>query len=150
MRYYSYEDFTKDVSILYHELKSQNFDSIVAIARGGLTLAHFLSQKLNIRTVQSIGSELYDNDTKRDKIKIIDTCDFDGLKKVLVVDDIADSGETLSVIMKHLENKNSKVEFVTCTLFYKKTSTYKPTHWVNEADDWIDFFWENSSQDFTN
>ena len=36
----------------------------------------------------------------------------------------------------------SEIEFNSATLFYKKTSIYEPDFWVNEADDWIDFFWE--------
>lgn len=64
------------------------------------------------------------------------------VKKVLVVDDIADSGDTLEAVMEYLEKKYEDIEFVSCTLFYKKTSLYEPHFWINEADDWIDFFWE--------
>ena len=57
-------------------------------------------------------------------------------------DDISDSGETLVAIMQHLEDKYSDIEFKSATLFYKETSVYKPHFWINEANDWIDFFWE--------
>ena len=44
--------------------------------------------------------------------------------------------------MEHLISGHKEVEFKSATLFYKKTSVYEPDFWINEADDWIDFFWE--------
>jgi xanthine phosphoribosyltransferase len=61
---------------------------------------------------------------------------------VLVVDDIADSGETLAYIMSYLSENFPEITFQSVTLFYKKTSCYEPDFWINEADAWIEFFWE--------
>lgn len=142
MIYYSYENFKNDTNSLIEKVRSSDFGGIVAIARGGLTLSHAMAEGLNIRQVQSIRTELYDKTTKRDAITIFTKCEFKSVKKVLVVDDIADSGDTLKAVMEYLEKKYEDIEFVSCTLFYKKTSVYEPHFWVNEADDWIDFFWE--------
>ena len=142
MKYYSYENFKVDTNSLIQNMKNLNFEAIVAVARGGLTLSHVIAEGLDIRQVQSIRTELYDKTLKRDTINIFDTCKLEGVKKVLVVDDISDSGDTLKSVMQHLEEKYSHIEFQSATLFYKKTSIYEPTFWVNEADDWIDFFWE--------
>ncbi|MGE4419990.1 MAG: phosphoribosyltransferase [Sulfurimonas sp.] len=142
MKYYSYEDFKIDTRSLIHRVKSSNFEALVAVARGGLTLSHAIAEGLDIRQVQSIRTELYDKTLKRDMLNIFDTCQLDGVKKVLVVDDIADSGDTLRAVMEYLEKKYKDIEFSSCTLFYKKTSVYEPHFWINEADDWIDFFWE--------
>ncbi len=142
MKYYSYEDFKIDTLSLIQRVKDSNFGAIVAVARGGLTLSHAMAEGLDIRQVQSIRTELYDKSVKRDKLEVFDTCHLDGLKKVLVVDDIADSGDTLKAVMDYLEKKYEDIEFVSCTLFYKKTSVYEPHFWINEADGWIDFFWE--------
>ena len=73
--------------------------------------------------------------------------EFDNVKRVLVVDDISDSGETLDAVMKSLACGNSEIEFKSATLFYKKTSVYEPHFWINEANDWIDFFWERDFKD---
>ena len=72
-----------------------------------------------------------------------------GSTRVLVVDDIADSGETLKIVMNDLTSKNSKIEFKSATLFYKKSSVYEPDFWINEANDWIDFFWERDFKEVT-
>ena len=142
MRYYSYEDFKKDTNLVLKDLKLLDIDMIVAVARGGLIFAHSISEGLKIRNVQSIRTELYDDNKKREKITIYDNCNFKGVKNILVVDDISDSGETLDAIMKKFKNENQNLNFKTVTLFYKKSSCFEPDLWVNEATQWIEFFWE--------
>ena len=142
MKYYSYENFAKDANSLINQVKDFNPHAIVGIARGGLTLAHAMAEGLNIRNTQTLRTELYDEQDKRSCITLEGTCEFDNVKRVLVVDDISDSGVTLDAVMKSLACGNSEIEFKSATLFYKKTSVYEPHFWINEADDWIDFFWE--------
>ena len=143
MKYYSYENFKNDTNSLINRVRDSDFDGIVAIARGGLTLSHVMAEGLDVRQVQSIRTELYDKTTKRDDLTIFGKCDFKSARKVLVVDDIADSGDTLKAVMEHLKSDFKDIEFSCATLFYKKTSIYEPDFWINEADDWIDFFWES-------
>ena len=142
MKYYAYENFKNDTNRLIKKVEEFKPQTIVGIARGGLTLAHCMAEGLDIREVQTLRTELYDSTCKRDELTIFDTCALNSVKRVLVVDDIADSGETFEAIMKHLKEKYSEVEFKSAALFYKKTSIYEPDFWVNEADEWIDFFWE--------
>ena len=142
MRYYSYEDFRIDTRVLIQNVRNLEVHSIVGIARGGLTLAHGMAEGLDIREVQTLRTELYDKTNKRDSIQVFENCSFSPNTKVLVLDDIADSGETLQNIMELLEDKYPQVEFLSATLFYKKTSKYKPDFWVQEANEWIEFFWE--------
>ncbi len=142
MKYYAYKDFKKDTNVLIKEVANFNPQSIVGIARGGLTLVHAMAEGLNVREVQTLRTELYDKTCKRDSLAIFNSCEFADKQRVLVVDDISDSGETLLAVMKSLEDKYKEVEFKSATLFYKKSSVYEPHFWINEADDWIDFFWE--------
>lgn len=142
MKYYSYENFKIDTKKLIEEVKELHFDAIVAVARGGLTLSHAMAEGLGIRQVQSIRTELYDKSLKRENISIFGECQFKNIKKVLVIDDISDSGDTLNAVMNYLQSEYKYIEFKAATLFYKKTSSYEPHFWINEADDWIDFFWE--------
>jgi xanthine phosphoribosyltransferase len=142
MKYYSYENFKNDTNDLISKLRASDFDSIIAIARGGLILSHAVAEGLNIRDVQSIRTELYDSTCKRDALSIFGKCELKNSKKVLVLDDISDSGDTLKAVMSELQKDFTNVEFTSATLFYKKTSIYEPDIWINEANDWIDFFWE--------
>jgi len=142
MKYYSYEDFKVDTNKLIKQAEPFDAEVIVGIARGGLMLAHAMSEGLDIRNVQSLRTELYDDTKKRDTLTIHNSCTFEGVKKVLVVDDISDSGETLKAIMEELETKYKDIEFKSATLFYKKTSLHQPDFWINKATEWIEFFWE--------
>jgi len=142
MKYYSYENFKNDTNDLISKLGASDFDSIIAIARGGLILSHAVAEGLNVRDVQSIRTELYDSTCKRDALSIFGTCELKNSKKVLVLDDISDSGDTLKAVMGELQKDFENVEFTSATLFYKKTSIYEPDIWINEAKEWIDFFWE--------
>ncbi|MEA2100058.1 MAG: phosphoribosyltransferase family protein [Campylobacterota bacterium] len=140
--YYSYENFKKDTNLLIKNSKEFQPEVIVGIARGGLTLSHAMAEGMDIREVQTLRTELYDKSCKRDELSIFGTCNFTDIKRVLVVDDISDSGDTLKAIMTHLESKFENIEFKSATLYYKKTSCYEPDFWINEATEWIDFFWE--------
>lgn len=141
-QYYSYETFRTDTKKLIKKSRVFEPQSIVSIARGGLTLAHCMAEGLNLRDIQSIRTELYDGQTKRKEITLFANCDFGDKKRVLVLDDIADSGETLQAVMHYLETNFKDIAFQSATLFYKKSSLYEPHFWINEANNWIEFFWE--------
>ena len=141
-KYYSYEEFRDDTKELIKRGESFKPEAIVGIARGGLTLSHCMAEGLNLREVQTIRTELYDGSCKREDISLFGVCDFKNLKRVIVLDDIADSGETLKAIMSYLELNFKDIEFQSATLFYKQTSIYEPDFWINEAKEWIEFFWE--------
>jgi xanthine phosphoribosyltransferase len=103
-QYYSYDNFRDDTKKLINKVKPFQADAILAIARGGMTLSHAMAEGLDIRDVQSIRTELYDNDSKRSELSLFGECVFkEEIKKVLVVDDIADSGETFAYIMEYLK-----------------------------------------------
>ena len=142
MKYYPYEQFKYDTNRLLEKLRDFQPQAIVAIARGGMTLSHALSEGLSLRNVQSLRTELYDNEEKREAITLFGTCELEGFQRVLVVDDIADSGDTLKAVMQELCENFPQISFRVATLFYKKTSIYEPHYWINEANEWIDFFWE--------
>ena len=142
MKYYAYEDFKRDTNSLLKQVEVFNPSVVVGIARGGLTLAHAMAEGLNIRVVQTLRTELYDGSCKRNALSIFDTCNLQEKKRVLVVDDIADSGETLLAIMNYLESKYPQIQFKSATLYYKTSSLYQPHFWIHEAKEWIDFFWE--------
>ena len=141
--YYKYEEFIEDVNILSKEIKSYNPDCLVAIARGGLTLAHFIGEKLNIRDVFTINSIHYEGEKKLDTFVIKNIPDLENYKKIVLIDDISDSGETLKEIIDILKTEYSNIEIKTATIFYKKSSLVIPDFKIKEAKNWIVFFWEN-------
>lgn len=141
-QYYGYEDFRRDTNQLLQELHSFAPQAIVGIARGGLSLSHAVAEGLGIRNVEIIRTELYDGEERRSEITLFGSCLFQDVERVVVLDDIADSGETLRTVMEYLNREFPEIEFQSATLFYKKSSIYEPHFWINEAKCWIEFFWE--------
>jgi xanthine phosphoribosyltransferase len=142
MIYYDYKQFCTDIQKLRMMCEPFQAETVIAVARGGMTLAHALSMALDIRNLQSIRVESYDAETQRDSVTVAGECDLTGIKRVLVVDDIVDSGQTLAVLMPLLRLHYPDCTFKTATLFTKATAVMQPDFSIHEARDWIDFFWE--------
>lgn len=140
--YYSYDECINDCKVLIPQIKLYNPDAIVSIARGGLTLGHLLAEGLNKREVFSINSIHYQDDKKLDTFEIFNIPDISKFKKIILVDDIVDSGETMVEVIKVLSQKYPKCEFKIATIFYKLDAIIEPHFKVREAKEWIEFFWE--------
>ena len=140
--YYSYDLFKEDTQKLVNSCRDYEPDVLLAVARGGLTLAHLMAQALDMRNLYSLNSVHYEGELKLDTFNIFNIPDVSHAKRVLIIDDIVDSGETMEQILKILKEKFPNVEFKLATLFYKKTAVLQPDYTVKEATQWIDFFWE--------
>jgi xanthine phosphoribosyltransferase len=140
--YYGYEDCVSDTKILAGKIKLYNPDAMIAIARGGLTLGHMLSEALNTREIYSLNSIHYDGTKKLDTFEIFNIPDLTRLHKVVLVDDIVDSGESMVEILRILREKYPHCEFKIATIFSKPTALIQPDFSVKVADAWIEFFWE--------
>ena len=143
MTYYDYDSFEIDVKILARKIKSEfEPDAILGIARGGLTLAHCLSTALNIRNCFALNSIHYEETQKLDTIKIFNIPDLSNFKRVLIVDDIVDSGESMIAIKKELLARFPELELKVATIYYKTKALLIPEYSVQEANDWVDFYWD--------
>ena len=140
--YYSYDLFKEDTQKLTDKCRVYEPDVLLAVARGGLTLAHLMAQALDMRNLYTLNSVHYEGELKLDTFNVFNIPDVSHAKRVLIIDDIVDSGETMEEILKILKEKFPNVEFKLATLFYKKTAVLQPDYTVREATQWIDFFWE--------
>ena len=138
--YYPYTEFRDDLRVLTQKI-DQSFDTILGIARGGLSMAQLLGEHYDIRQVYAINTIGYDGTKKRDSIEVFNIPDLKAASTVLIVDDIVDSGDTLVEVLDTLNTKYPNVTFTTASLFYKKTAKITPTWYVKEPKGWIDFFW---------
>lgn len=143
MFFYSYENFREDVRILVKQIK-RDFepDIILAVARGGMTLGHFLAQALNNRNLFSLNCIHYEGSQKLDEVRVFNIPDLKSFQKILLIDDIADSGESLMQIQKLLREKYPQIELKIATIFYKKSTSLVPDFKVRETKEWVKFFWE--------
>jgi len=138
--YYAYSTFQHDLITLTQTI-DQKFDAIVAIARGGLSMALMLGEYYDIREVYAINTIGYNDTQKLDEVEVFNIPNLLRVKKVLIVDDIVDSGDTLIEVLNVLEQQYPEVIFYTASLFYKKTAKMRPTWYVKETKEWIEFFW---------
>ncbi|PHR55345.1 MAG: nicotinate phosphoribosyltransferase [Arcobacter sp.] len=142
MKYYAYEEFVKDTKKLVKLTKDYEADTLIAIARGGLTLGHAYAEAVNNRRLFAINSILYEKDKKGASCEIFNMPSLKDAKKVLVLDDIVDTGQTIKEVVALLKKCFPDVEFKIASLFYKPTAVIQPDFCVNEAKEWIEFFWE--------
>lgn len=138
--YYPYEEFRDDLKILTGKI-DQDFDAILGIARGGLSMAQLLGEYYDLREVYSINTIGYEDTHKNERVEIFNIPELKSSTKVLIVDDIVDSGDTLLEVLAVLQSRYPNVTFVTASIFYKKTAKIRPTWYVKEPKGWIDFFW---------
>ena len=137
--YYNYQEFISDCRVLTKKIDWE-FDTIVGVARGGLTLSHILGEYYNIRAVYTINTIGYNNTKKLDNLKIFNIPNLENSKMVLIVDDIVDSGDTLKLVIDTLSNKYPNCTFKSVSIFYKEMAIVQPTWSVIEAKEWIEFF----------
>ncbi len=118
-------------------------DLIVGVSRGGWAPGRVLSDLLENPHTVNIKIEFYTGIGKTARTPIITQPISEEIsgKKVLVVDDVADTGESLRVALDHVLSKGAE-SVRTVTIYYKPHSTFKPDFFADSTSDWIIFPWE--------
>jgi len=117
-------------------------NTIVAILRGGVVVARLLSDFLDVRDIRSIRVVHYDALEIKEGAEVIEPLPtrLDG-RKVLLVDDVADTGESLIVARKHIMDRGA-AEVRIATMHYKPWSKLRPDYYSEETEAWVVYFWE--------
>lgn len=140
---YTWQQFDKDVADLEHVIKVRgvDYDVILGLSRGGLLPAVSLSHRLGVPMI-ALNYSLAD--PQREVKYRNEMAAFGSLvgKKVLLVEDLADSGNTLhELLTTHLAD----VDVETAVLLFKPhTSRVVPNYCGStfKLNDWIVFPWE--------
>ena len=137
MFYVSWEAFHRATKELAKGLFNRDFDSIVAVSRGGLVPAAILARELDIRVVDSICVSSYDYDQQRE-LKILKDASLADSPRLLIVDDLVDTGETAKALREHFPTAC----FV--TVYAKPQGKPLVDHYVTdiEQDTWIQLPWD--------
>ena len=141
----SWDDVYDMMIELAGEIKRAGYspEVIVGVSRGGWPPARIMSDLLENPNLANMKVEFYTSigvTAQRPKITQPVTSDVIG-KRVLVVDDVADSGHSLRVTVKHLARKGAR-EIRVCTLYLKPKSIFKPNHYARTTSKWVIFPWE--------
>ncbi len=118
-------------------------DVVIAIARGGLTVAGALAYALGVKNCGSMNVEFYTGIDERLDVPVVlpptlDLVDVRGLR-VLVADDVADTGHTLRLVREVLAQHVAEAR--TAVLYSKPRSVVAPDYSWQETDRWIVFPW---------
>ena len=120
-------------------------DMVLAIARGGLLIGGAIGYALSIKNVYTMNVEFYTGvDERLDVPRILPPApDFVDLSegKILVVDDVADTGHTLASVEEFCEGKVGEVR--TAVLYEKSHSVVKCDYVWKRTDKWINFPWSD-------
>ncbi|WP_434970019.1 phosphoribosyltransferase [Microbacterium sp. bgisy207] len=118
-------------------------DVVVAVARGGLLPAGAIAYGLGVKNCGAINVEFYTGiGTVLPDPELLppelDMSYLDG-RRVLLVDDVADSGRTLDLAVRLLTERGALVRSV--VIYTKPTTIIRPDWSWKDTALWIDFPW---------
>jgi xanthine phosphoribosyltransferase len=139
----SWDQFHRDARALAWRLAASGpFEAIVAITRGGLVPAAIIARELNLRVIETVCIASYHDYKSQGGLQVLKSIatgviNGDG-EKVLVVDDLVDTGATAKVVREMLP----KAHFA--TVYAKPQGRPLVDTFITEVsqDTWIYFPWD--------
>ncbi len=118
-------------------------DVIVGVTRGGWVPARVLSDLLGIHALATIRAEFYLGVAETQNAPVVTqgvSADVTE-KKVLLVDDVADTGKSLRLAVEHLKQHGAS-EIRVASVYLKPLSVVTPDYWEKETRGWVVFPWD--------
>jgi uncharacterized protein len=141
----TWDDLGAAVEELAAEVREDGFgpDAVLALARGGLPLAGALAYALGVKNMAALNVEFYTGVDERleEPLLLPPVPDLGllGAERLLVVDDVADTGRTLALASEFCARHALEVR--TAVLYEKPKSTVSCDFVWRRTDHWIDFPW---------
>ena len=140
---YTWQMFEEDIQTIKTHIDFTKFDVIIGLASGGLPLLTKLHNvtKLPYETVKCSS---YDGVNKK-FLSIESGVTFIDSRRILIVDDVTDTGDTLKKVIAHCKDISIEgVDIKTLTLCCKPHADFVPDWYLHRVDDdmWINFPWE--------
>lgn len=138
-RYVTWEEISTLSEAVAKKLPANQWKGILAITRGGLAPALYLSHHMGIRRLEAINITSYTDEKKQTTLQFLNAPLLeDGGKDWLVVDELSDSGETI----KKMREKYPKATYV--VLFAKPKGISLVDHYAESVPQtcWLVFHWE--------
>jgi hypothetical protein len=141
----SWEDLGRAVQDLADAVRADRYapDAVLALARGGLPPAGALAYALGVKNMATLNVEFYTGvDERLDEPLLLPPIpDLAVLRaeRLLVVDDVADTGRTLARVREFCSEHAAEVK--TAVLYEKPQSVVRADYVWRRTDRWIDFPW---------
>jgi xanthine phosphoribosyltransferase len=140
----SWDQFHRDARALAWRLAGSGpFEAIVAVTRGGLVPAAIIARELELRVVETVCVASYHDYKNQGGLKVLKTiaaevAKADGGAKILVIDDLVDTGATARIVREMLP----KAHFA--TVYAKPLGRPMVDTYITEVsqDTWIYFPWD--------
>jgi len=118
-------------------------DLILSIARGGLFVAGALGYALSVKNLHVMNVEFYNGVGATLDLPVMlppvpSAVDFSA-KKVLIADDVADTGKTIELVRDFIQDQVADVR--TAVVYEKPRSLVKCEYVWRRTDRWINFPW---------
>ena len=140
-----YAQAARDLAEIVHD-DGYHPDLILAIARGGLLIAGSMSYALGVKNLHVMNVEYYTGVNERldfpvilpPPLNLVDLAEA----RLLVVDDVADTGHTLALVRDFCVPQVAQVR---CAVLYEKPHSVVSCEYVwRRTDRWIDFPWSTA------
>jgi xanthine phosphoribosyltransferase len=139
----SWDQFHRDARALAWRLSASGpFDAMVCITRGGLVPAAIVSRELGIRMIETVCIASYHDYKTQGGLEVIktisDSVRAGDARKILVVDDLVDTGRTVQVVRDMLPDAHY------ATVYAKPLGRPLVDTFITEVsqDTWIYFPWD--------
>ncbi|KIF75229.1 phosphoribosyltransferase [Streptomyces sp. 150FB] len=141
----SYGTFGRAVRELAQAIADDGYepDVVLSIARGGVFVAGGLAYALDCKNIHLVNVEFYTGVGTTLEMPVMlapvpNAIDFSN-KKVLIADDVADTGRTLKLVHDFCREEVAEVR---SAVIYEKTQSLVKCEYVwKRTDDWINFPW---------
>lgn len=122
------------------KIERERFDTIVGVARGGWVPARILSDLLGVRRMVSLQLSTYTGTEKGD-VQLLDAFLLsENIGRVLLVDDVSDTGSSLVYAKELLQKQGIKCK--SSTVYVKPWTKLWPDYYFKVVSEWVVFPWE--------
>lgn len=139
----SWDQFHRDCRALAWRLNGEGpFEAIICITRGGLVPSAIVARELGVRIIDTICIVSYGEFKQLENLSVLkdvsDSVTSLDPKKILIVDDLVDTGKTAQLVRQQLPNVH------VATVYAKPKGRPQVDTFVTEVsqDTWIYFPWD--------
>jgi hypoxanthine phosphoribosyltransferase len=137
--YVTWNRFYRLCGVLYQQISDSGYapDLIIAIARGGYPVARVIADFFGVMDLVSLKIEHYRGPERQRRAVVRYPLPVEvGDRRVLLVDDVSDSGDTFGVALPQIARRGPPAELRTAVLHHKQTSSHVPDYCARRVVKW--------------